>query len=109
MNKMYLIGSYYKAALKVNGSAKKEYERLRSEGLFKSQSHLAVTETLITITLLNTHSLKLHDLDFAMDYRLFDNDILCLTETQCDAGSDTSIIELALEKKYTMHFKSSDN
>ena len=43
MNKMYLIGSYNKAALKVNESAKKEYERLRSEGLFKSQSHLAVT------------------------------------------------------------------
>ena len=58
MNKMYLIGSYNKAALKVNESAKKEYERLRSEGLFKSQSHLAVTETSITIILLNTRSLK---------------------------------------------------
>ena len=54
MNKMYLIGSYNKAALKVNKSAKKEYERLRSEGLFKSQSHLAVTETSITIALSNT-------------------------------------------------------
>ena len=43
MNKMYLIGSYNKATLKVNESAKKDYERLRSEGLFKSQSHLAVT------------------------------------------------------------------
>ena len=50
MNKMYLIGSYNKAALNVNESAKKGYERLRSEGLFKSQSHLAVTETSITIT-----------------------------------------------------------
>ena len=58
MNKMYLIGSYNKAALKVNESAKKEYERLRSEGLFKSQSHLAVTETSITVTLLNTRSLN---------------------------------------------------
>ena len=52
MNKMYLIGSYNKATLKVNESAKKEYERLRSEGLFKSHSHLAVTETSITIILL---------------------------------------------------------
>ena len=109
MNKMYLIGSYNKAALKVNESAKKEYERLRSEGLFTSQPHFAVTETLIAITLLNTHSLKLHDLDIAMDDRLFDNDILCLTEIQCEAGSDTLIIESALDKKYTMHFKSSDN
>ena len=109
MNKMYLIGSYNKASLKVNESAKKRYERLRSEGLFKSQSHLAVTETSITITLLNTRSLKLHVLDIAMDDRLLDNDILCLTETQCEAGSDTSIIESALQKKYTMHFNNSDN
>ena len=40
---------------------------------------------------------------------LLDNDILCLTETQCEAGSDTSIIESALQKKYTMHFNNSDN
>ena len=98
MNKMYLIGSYNKAALKVNESAKKEYERLRSEGLFKSQSHLAVTETSITITLLNTRSLKLHVLDIAMDNHLLDNVILCLTETQCEPGSDTSITESALQK-----------
>ena len=58
MNKMHLIGSYKKSALKVNESAKKEYEKLRSEGLFKSQSHLAVTETSITVTLLNTRSLN---------------------------------------------------
>ena len=83
MNKMYLIGSYNKAALKINKSAKKEYERLRSEGLFKPQSHLAVTETSITINLLNTRSLNLHVPDIAMDNRLLDNDILCLTETQC--------------------------
>ena len=74
MNKMYLIGSYNKATLKVNESAKKEYERLRNEGLFKSQSHLTVTEISITITLLNNGSLKLHVLDVAMDDRLFDND-----------------------------------
>ena len=37
MNKIYFIGSYNKNALKVNQSAKKEYERLSSEGLFKSQ------------------------------------------------------------------------
>ena len=98
MNKiylMYLIGSYNKAALKVNKSAKKEYERLRSERLFKSQSHLTVTEISITITLLNTHLLKLHVPDITVDDRLLD-DILCLTETQCEAGSDTSIIESAL-------------
>ena len=106
MNKTYLIGSYNKAALKVSELAKKEYERLRIEGLFKSQSHLSVTETSIKITLLNTRSLKLHVLD--MDDCLLDNSILCLTETQHETGSETSIIESALKKKYTMHFNNSD-
>ena len=53
--------------------------------------------------------MKLHVLDIAVDDRLLDNDILCLTETQCETGSDTSIIESALQKKYTMHFNNSDN
>ena len=53
--------------------------------------------------------MKLHVLDIAVDDRLLDNDILCLIETQCETGSDTSIIESALQKKYTMHFNNSDN
>ena len=109
MTKMYLIGAYKKSAMKVNESAKQEYERLRSEALFKSESHLAVNESSITITLLNTRSLRLHVLDITMDDRLLDNDILCLTETQCEAGSDTSFIASALQKKYTMHFNNSIN
>ena len=96
---------HFKAALKV----REEYERLRSEGLFKSQSHLAVTQTSVTTTLLIICSLKLHLLDIAMDDRLLDNDILCLTKTQCEAGSDTSIIEPALQKKYTMYFNNIDS
>ena len=109
MNKMYLIESYKKAALKLNESAKIEYERLRSESLFKSQSHLAVTETSVTITLLSICSLKLHVWDITVDDRLLYNDILYLTETQYEAGSDTSIIESALLKNYIMQFNSSDN
>ena len=48
-------------------------------------------------------------MDIAINDHLFDNDILCLTETECEAGSDNSIIDPALQKKYTMHFKNSDN
>ena len=40
-----------------------------------------------------------------MDDRLFDNDILCSTETQSEAGSHTSIIESAFQKNHTMHFQ----
>ena len=39
---------------------------------------------------------------------VLDNDILCLTKTQCEAVSGTSIVEQALQKKYTMHFNNSE-
>ena len=45
INELYLIGKYYKAALKVNESAKREYDRLRIESCFKSQTQLTVTES----------------------------------------------------------------
>ena len=35
--------------------------------------------------------------------------IVCFTETQCETGSDTSIIESALQKKCAIHFNNSDN
>ena len=39
INEIYLIGSCNKAVLKVNESAKKDYKRLRSEGLL-SYKHI---------------------------------------------------------------------
>ena len=44
-----------------------------------------------------------------MDDRLLDNDILCLTEIQCEAGCYTSVIESALQKKCIMQFNNSNN
>ena len=49
INELYLIGKYSKAALKVNESAKREYERLRTESFFKSQTQNRVTESATTI------------------------------------------------------------
>ena len=58
MNELYLIRKYNKAALKVNVSRKKEYKRLWTESLFKFQSQTGVNESIITISFLNTRSLK---------------------------------------------------
>ena len=38
INELYLIGHYNKTALKLNESVKREYERLRTESYFKSQT-----------------------------------------------------------------------
>ena len=39
---------------------KKKYERLKTESCFKSQTQNRVTESAITISLLNTRSFKTH-------------------------------------------------
>ena len=44
-----------------------------------------------------------------MDDLLLDNDISCVTETNCEAVSDTLVLESALKKKNTMHFNNRDN
>ena len=80
INELYLIGKYTTAALKVNESAKKEYEKLR-------------TESSSTISLLNTRSFKTHFRDILLEKHLLDNDISCLTETQLKINVDTYIIE----------------
>ena len=80
INELYLIEKYTKAALKVNESAKKEYQKLR-------------TESSSTISLLNTRSFKTHFRDILLEKHLLDNDISCLTETQLKINVDTYIIE----------------
>ena len=44
INELYLIGKYNKVVLKVNESAKREYEKFRTESCFKSQTQNRVTE-----------------------------------------------------------------
>ena len=80
INELYLIEKYTKAALKVNESAKKEYEKLR-------------TESASTISLLNTRSFKTHFRDFLLEKHLLENDISCLTEIQLKINADTYIME----------------
>ena len=73
---MNLIGKSNKAALKVNVSAKKEYERLRTVSLFKYLPRKDITES------------KYHN--FIVIYKhLLDNIILCITETQLETNDDT--------------------
>ena len=80
IHELYLIRKYTTAALKVNESAKKEYEKLR-------------TESASTISLLNTRSFKTHFRDFLLEKHLLENDISCLTETQLKINADTYIME----------------
>ena len=80
--------------------------RFRTESCFKSQTQSTVTESAITISLLNTRSFKTHFRDFLIEKHLLDNDILCLTQTQLEINGDTYMMESALERQFKIHFNS---
>ena len=67
INELYLIGMYNKVNLKVNESANSEYKSLRTESCFKSRTQNRVTESVITISLLNTRSFKTQFRDILME------------------------------------------
>ena len=82
---------------------------MKAESCFKSQTQNRVTESTITISLLNTRSFKTHFRDTLMEKHLLDNDILCLTETQLEINEDTYMIESALERQFKIHSNSNLN
>ena len=106
INELYLIGKYNKAALKVNQAAKRGYERLRTKSWLKSQTQNIVTESAVTISLLNTRSFKIHFRPILMEKHLLDNDILYLIETRLEINEDTYIVKSALERQFKIHFNS---
>lgn len=91
INNIFLIGEYSSSAFKVNKDV--EYERLRKDSTFEPCKTIIVDDHSLTISLLNTRSLKKHAVDILADVRLMENDILCLTETQLDITANTVGIE----------------
>ena len=101
---MYLIGKYHQNAIKVNQNAKQEYERLHNESMLTSLLLPQVTSDSLTITLLNTRSLRKHSDDILNDIALVNNDVLCLTETQLHLNEDTSKITSKFQNSFRMYF-----
>ena len=103
---MQLIGKYNRNAIKVNKSAKKEYEHLWSECLLSPLSFPKASNDTLTIALLNTRSLRRHSEaeDILSDVDLMQNDILCLTETQLYLNEDTSDITTKFQNNFSMYY-----
>ena len=78
----HLTGKYSSSAIRINSSAKKEYDRLQTESILRTFPLSKVTDSSLTISLLNIHSLKKHIDDLLLETHLLHNDILCLTETR---------------------------
>ena len=80
---LYILGQIESKHIKANPKVLEEYERLRNECIVP---HLTTVPqdnfNVLTISLLNIRSLKKHSIDIKCDSRIFNNDIIALTETQ---------------------------
>ena len=85
---LYLIGEYNSKAIQSDPRATAEYELLRNEYLMLPVHDFTPSPNSLTVCLLNTRSLKKHVDDLKRDKEIFNTDVLCLTETQVEQGTD---------------------
>lgn len=68
----FLVGNYNRAAIKVTFISEKKYAWLRKESQLQTMPVTKIKENTLTVTLLNTRSLRQH-----LDYILSDKHLLC--------------------------------
>ena len=93
LNGIHILGQIKSKHVKADARVHQEYERLRKNSLVKQTNETQIQDrAVITICLLNIRSLRKHSLDIKYDTRVFDSDILFLTETQLlPQSNDTEI------------------
>ena len=100
----HLIGKYSSSAINENSSAKKEYDCLRTESILKPFPLSKVTDTSLTISLLNIRLLEKHIDDLLLQKHLLYSDMLCLTETQLQCSNDAAHLKGKLQPYFTIKF-----
>ena len=82
---LHILGNIEMKHVKANQKVDKEYERLRKissiTSSLSSEHELAVSNTGVTVSLLNIRSLRKHSIDIRYN-NMFNSDILAFTETQ---------------------------
>ena len=101
---LYLTGEFKASASKADPRATIEYNNLRENYAMKPiDTCCATLLSCLTITLLNTRSLKKHAVDIAADEFSKDCDIIFLTETQVESTDDKSTISDNLKQFTIIH------
>ena len=109
LNGLYLTGEYNRSAIKADVRATIEYETMRKHHSMKPIDKCASVSTdSLTITLLNTRSLRKHAVDITSDEVISDSDIILLTETKIAPGDDIVSIYEILNDFDIVHNVSSD-
>ena len=89
---LYILGEIDSKHVKASPKVLEEYTRLRNECV-AARPISQHDSNAITIILLNLRSLRKHSIDIKCDVRLFDSDVIALTETQLvPSDSDNEII-----------------
>ena len=99
-----LTGEYNASAIRADPRATIEYNNMRENYAMKPiDTCCATLLSCLTITLLNTRSLKKHAVDIAADEVLKGCDIIFLTETQVESTDDISTISDILNQFTIIH------
>ena len=91
---VHILGQIESKHVKANPKVCEEYQRLRNECMISHSTTLLQNDfNVLSISLLNIRSLKKHSIDVKFDSRLFNSDIIALTETQLlPHDSDNEIV-----------------
>ena len=109
---LYILGKIESNHIKANPKVLKEYQRLRNECIVPHfTTVLQDNFSFLTISLLNIRSLKKHSIDIKFDSRVFNSDIIALTETQllpqdCDCVNNLSPFKLHRQDHNTDKYSS---
>ena len=80
---LYTFGQIESKHIKANPKVLEEYQRLSNECIVPHLTNIPQDNlNVLTISLLNIRSLKKHSVDIKFYSRIFDSDIIALTETQ---------------------------
>ena len=81
---LHILGNIEMKHVKANPKVDKEYERLRKissiTSSLSSEHELAVSNTGVTVSLLNIRSLRKHSIDIRYDHNMFNSDILAFND-----------------------------
>ena len=97
LNGLYLTGNFDETAFKADEKAFTEYDRLRAECVLPDVPLMECSPDSLTITLLNTRSLRKHAVDIKSNQHLMETDLLCLTETHILPTHDVDDINAELD------------
>ena len=97
IDNLFLIGKYNRNVFKVNDSAVAEYNR------FDTINTNYVDCNSLTVSLLNTQSLKRHAGDLSRARQFTEDDVLCLSESQITNDTDMAEIKEQLSKCGVRH------